>query len=148
MHRSRQLPERSCQRTPRLQSWFRSVDRTVPSLDDALLIVSELVSNVVAHTTSSSVVTAAFDDHRLRIEVHDRDPRGPSRRSVRLLGVGVDRVRHTCVDRDAVLSSRQRTRRHRHRRSRGGRHPEVLRLIANTKSRTESLRTIASLGHP
>ena len=60
-----------------LQSWFGSVDCTVPSPDDALLIVSELVTNVVIHTTSGSVVTAAFDDHRFRIEVHDRDPRGP-----------------------------------------------------------------------
>jgi hypothetical protein len=60
-----------------LQSWFASVDCDTPPLDDALLIVSELVTNVVIHTTSGSVVTAALDDHRFRIEVHDRDPRGP-----------------------------------------------------------------------
>lgn len=60
-----------------LESWLGAVDCTGPFLDDALLVVSELVTNVVVHTTSGSVVTAAFDDHRLRIEVHDCDPRGP-----------------------------------------------------------------------
>lgn len=61
-----------------LQSWFASVNCEVPDVDDAVLVVSELVTNVVFHTTSSSVVmTAAIDDHRLRIGVHDRDTRGP-----------------------------------------------------------------------
>lgn len=60
-----------------LQSWLGAIECTERFLDDALLVVSELVTNVVIHTVSNSVVTAAFDDHRLRIEVHDCDPRGP-----------------------------------------------------------------------
>ena len=81
-----------------LQSWFGSVDCAVPSLDDALLIVSELVTNVVIHTTSGSVVTAAFDDHRLRIEVHDRDPHGPvvASATAALAGRGLSVVEALC----------------------------------------------------
>ena len=60
-----------------LKSWLGTVDCTGQFRDDALLVVSELVTNVVIHTTSGSVVIAAFDDHRLRIEVHDCDPRWP-----------------------------------------------------------------------
>ena len=60
-----------------LQSWLGTVDCTDLFRDDALLVVSELVTNVVIHTASNSVVTASFDDHRLRIEVHDCDPRAP-----------------------------------------------------------------------
>jgi anti-sigma regulatory factor (Ser/Thr protein kinase) len=61
-----------------LRSWLESVDCPEPVPDDALIVVSELVTNVVRHTASDPVVVAAFDDHRLRIEVHDRDPRGPA----------------------------------------------------------------------
>lgn len=60
-----------------LEAWICSEENTAVLLDDALLVVSELVTNVVAHTTSNPVVTAAFDDHRLRLEVHDSDPHGP-----------------------------------------------------------------------
>lgn len=59
-----------------LQSWFDTVDCHVASLDGALLILSELVTNVVVHTTSNPMVIATFDDHRFRIEVHDHDRRG------------------------------------------------------------------------
>ncbi len=60
-----------------LESWLRTVqcDRSVS--DDALVVVSELVTNAVRHTESAPVVIATFDDERLRIEVHDGDPRGP-----------------------------------------------------------------------
>lgn len=60
-----------------LELWIGTQDSAAPLLDDALLVVSELVTNTVIHTTSKSVVTAAFDDFRLRIEVHDHDPHGP-----------------------------------------------------------------------
>jgi anti-sigma regulatory factor (Ser/Thr protein kinase) len=60
-----------------LESWLQAVECVDPVAGDALLVVSELVTNVVAHTTSNAVVIATFDDHRLRIEVHDQDPRAP-----------------------------------------------------------------------
>lgn len=60
-----------------LESWLGNVDDAALVLDDALLVVTELVANVVMHTTSDSVVLASFDDFRLRIEVLDGDPRGP-----------------------------------------------------------------------
>ena len=60
-----------------LRSWLDDVDCEDPVPDSALLVVSELVTNVVMHTASDPVVLAAFDDRRLRIEVHDRDPRAP-----------------------------------------------------------------------
>jgi anti-sigma regulatory factor (Ser/Thr protein kinase) len=61
-----------------LRSWLGQVDCADDVVDDVMVVVSELVTNVVMHTKSDSVVTAAFDDHRLRIEVHDHDPRGPA----------------------------------------------------------------------
>ncbi|MET0459123.1 MAG: ATP-binding protein [Ilumatobacteraceae bacterium] len=45
--------------------------------DDALLVVSELVTNAVVHAASEPVVVAAYDEGRLRIEVHDQDPTPP-----------------------------------------------------------------------
>jgi anti-sigma regulatory factor (Ser/Thr protein kinase) len=60
-----------------LRSWLGDVDCDDPVSEDALLVVSELVTNVLMHTTSDPVVVADFDDHRLRIEVHDHDPHGP-----------------------------------------------------------------------
>jgi anti-sigma regulatory factor (Ser/Thr protein kinase) len=60
-----------------LKTWLHDVECADPLADDALIVVSELVTNVVAHTTSEAVLIATFDDHRLRIEVHDHDRRGP-----------------------------------------------------------------------
>jgi anti-sigma regulatory factor (Ser/Thr protein kinase) len=45
--------------------------------EGALIVLSELVTNAVMHTATDAVVVATFDDHRLRFEVHDGDPRGP-----------------------------------------------------------------------
>ena len=44
---------------------------------DAQLVVSELTTNAVMHAQSAPTVIATFDDGRLRIEVHDHDPRPP-----------------------------------------------------------------------
>jgi anti-sigma regulatory factor (Ser/Thr protein kinase) len=60
-----------------VEAWLADVECDGPSSRDALLVVSELVTNAVMHALSESVVVASFDDHRLRIEVHDRDPRAP-----------------------------------------------------------------------
>jgi anti-sigma regulatory factor (Ser/Thr protein kinase) len=49
------------------------------TIDDALMVVSELVTNSSEHTGSDSVMVALVDGDRLRIEVHDRDPRPPTR---------------------------------------------------------------------
>lgn len=61
-----------------LQSWLAHVDCSEDVVGDALIVVSELVTNVVMHTASESFVVAVFDDHRLRIEVHDRDRQAPA----------------------------------------------------------------------
>jgi anti-sigma regulatory factor (Ser/Thr protein kinase) len=47
------------------------------ALDDALLLVSELVANAVAHGTGSVVVEIDLDVSRLRLEVHDESPDVP-----------------------------------------------------------------------
>jgi anti-sigma regulatory factor (Ser/Thr protein kinase) len=60
-----------------VQAWLADVDCGGVSPEDALLVVSELVTNVVMHAVSESVVVARLDDHRLQIEVHDRDPNVP-----------------------------------------------------------------------
>ncbi len=60
-----------------LESWLRTVKCDASVRRDALLVVSELVTNVVRHTASAPVVIAAFDDEHLRIEVHDGDAHGP-----------------------------------------------------------------------
>jgi serine/threonine-protein kinase RsbW len=101
-----------------LHKWLQAVECVDPVPGDALLVVSELVTNVVTHTNSDAVVIATFDDHRLRIEVHDHDPQGPvamPRPAVGGFGlpivdalcdawVGTDRHRQARVDRDALLS--------------------------------------------
>lgn len=61
-----------------VEAWLENVECDGPSSQDALLVVSELVTNAVMHAVSDSVVVASFDDHRLRIEVHDRDRRAPA----------------------------------------------------------------------
>jgi len=80
-----------------LRTWLEDVDCTPPVPDEALLVVSELVTNVVKHTASDPVVVATFDDHRLRIEVHDRDSRGPVRSTGAAVGgFGVPILEHLC----------------------------------------------------
>jgi anti-sigma regulatory factor (Ser/Thr protein kinase) len=60
-----------------LESWLRAVECSASVRGDALLVVSELATNVVRHTASALVVIAAYDYGRLRIEVHDSSAHGP-----------------------------------------------------------------------
>jgi anti-sigma regulatory factor (Ser/Thr protein kinase) len=48
--------------------------------DDALLVVSELVTNAVVHGRGDPVVVMEYTDDRLRLEVHDEDSTPPVRR--------------------------------------------------------------------
>lgn len=48
--------------------------------DDALLAVSELVSNAVVHARGDPVVVMVYTEDRIRLEVHDGDPTPPVRR--------------------------------------------------------------------
>lgn len=48
--------------------------------DTACLLVSELVSNVVLHAETDLDVRLRRIDGRVRVEVHDRDPRLPQRK--------------------------------------------------------------------
>jgi anti-sigma regulatory factor (Ser/Thr protein kinase) len=57
--------------------WLADLGCGTAFVDDALIVVSELVTNSVLHAASDSVIVVLFDDHRLRIEVHDRDPHPP-----------------------------------------------------------------------
>jgi anti-sigma regulatory factor (Ser/Thr protein kinase) len=50
------------------------------ALDNALLLISELVANAVAHGTGSVYVAIHLDGTRLRLEVHDQSPDLPKQR--------------------------------------------------------------------
>jgi two-component sensor histidine kinase len=60
-----------------LEPWLGGLDCGEDVAEGALIVVSELVTNAVMHTATDAVVVATFDDQRLRLEVHDGDPRGP-----------------------------------------------------------------------
>ena len=57
--------------------WLVNVACPDQILEDALLVVSELVTNAVVHARSDPIVVVMFDDGRLRIEVHDEDRAPP-----------------------------------------------------------------------
>jgi anti-sigma regulatory factor (Ser/Thr protein kinase) len=61
-----------------LERWLREVGCT--NRDDALLVVSELVTNAVVHGRGDPVVVMEFTDDRIRLEVHDEDSSPPVRR--------------------------------------------------------------------
>jgi len=63
-----------------VSDWLQGVECSEPIKQDAVLAVSELVTNAVVHAGSASTLAAAFDDGRLRIEVADRDPTHMPRR--------------------------------------------------------------------
>ena len=47
-------------------------------MDSVVLLVSELVTNAIIHGMGTVVVVADWDGVRIRVEVHDEDPNGPS----------------------------------------------------------------------
>lgn len=48
--------------------------------EDLLVMASELVTNVLMHTTSTPVLSVSEDGDRLRVAVHDDDPHLPELR--------------------------------------------------------------------
>ena len=60
-----------------MHTWLAEVGCSQEVIGDALIVVDELVTNVVTHAESDSVVVAVLDDMRLRLEVHDSDPTPP-----------------------------------------------------------------------
>jgi anti-sigma regulatory factor (Ser/Thr protein kinase) len=60
-----------------LGEWLTGLSCPEHIASDALVVVSELVTNAVVHAHSDPLVVAAFDEDRLRIEVHDQDPNPP-----------------------------------------------------------------------
>ena len=60
-----------------LAEWLAGLSCPQQIKDDALVVVSELVTNAVVHADSEPLVVAAYDGGRLRIEVHDQDPSPP-----------------------------------------------------------------------
>ena len=51
--------------------WLGSVPCDQATIEEIVLVVSELVTNAVVHARSAPLITAVFDDGRLRLEVHD-----------------------------------------------------------------------------
>lgn len=70
-------------------------------VDVAALLVSELVANAVLHAGTPIGVVVRRDSHRLRIEVHDDDPRAPARKhysSMATTGRGIMLVERLAAD--------------------------------------------------
>jgi anti-sigma regulatory factor (Ser/Thr protein kinase) len=61
-----------------LAGWLEDVDCPDPIKDNAVLIVSELVTNTIVHTDSAPHLEADYDDGRLRVAVRDDDPGQPT----------------------------------------------------------------------
>ena len=61
-----------------VSEWLRRVPCDEDKIDAAVLLVSELVTNAVIHAGSAPLITAAFDDGWLRLEVHDNSAEPPS----------------------------------------------------------------------
>lgn len=77
-----QLPAEP-QAAPMGRRWLRAVleDWTVPweTVDDAVLCLSEVVTNAVIHAGTPSLVTAEMDERRLVVSVTDAGRRGSAR---------------------------------------------------------------------
>ena len=52
--------------------------REDPAVDDALLMLSELVTNAVRHTRTVLLVQVTIEDHTLHVDVTDDDPTLPA----------------------------------------------------------------------
>jgi anti-sigma regulatory factor (Ser/Thr protein kinase) len=63
-----------------LADWLRRVPCDTATVEDVVLVVSELVTNAVVHARSAPLITAVFDDGRLRLEVHDDSAEPPTMR--------------------------------------------------------------------
>jgi anti-sigma regulatory factor (Ser/Thr protein kinase) len=66
----------------RMRAWLtKKLTSEVPHdgrvLEDAVVMASELVTNVIMHTHSVPVLTAWVEPDEVRIAVHDDDPRPP-----------------------------------------------------------------------
>jgi anti-sigma regulatory factor (Ser/Thr protein kinase) len=57
---------------------LQEVDCPEEVKQDAVLVVSELVTNAIMHTASAPRMEADYDDGRLRVAVEDHDPRQPT----------------------------------------------------------------------
>jgi len=77
-----------------LHTWLMDVTFSERTKYDALVVVSELVTQAVVAARSAPLVDAMFDDGRLRIEVFDTDPSPPAMTS----GMNDDRVRMRVID--------------------------------------------------
>jgi anti-sigma regulatory factor (Ser/Thr protein kinase) len=64
-----------------VRRWLAAWHVSDSLLDDVTLVVSELVTNAVLYAAPPLTVVAAARDDQLRLEVHDRSPRPPRRRS-------------------------------------------------------------------
>lgn len=57
--------------------WLLASSCPADFVEDAVLIVDELVSNVIVHAASPARVVTSVDDGRLRLEVHDHSSSPP-----------------------------------------------------------------------
>ena len=63
-----------------LADWLRRVPCRQDTVDEVILVASELVTNAVVHARSAPLITAVFDDGWLRLEVHDDSAVPPTMR--------------------------------------------------------------------
>ena len=66
----------------RVATWLSDVACSESTKADAVLVVSELVTNAILHGRSAPILTATFDDGRLRLEVEDSNTASPQQRLV------------------------------------------------------------------
>lgn len=52
-------------------------ERGCRTADDAMLVLSELVTNAMVHGGAGCTIEMQHSDHRLRLEVRDRSPKAP-----------------------------------------------------------------------
>jgi anti-sigma regulatory factor (Ser/Thr protein kinase) len=63
-------------------------ERGCRAVDDAVLVLSELVTNAMVHAGAGCTIEMQHNDDRLRLEVRDRSPRAPLMRVVRPSDLG------------------------------------------------------------
>jgi len=80
------VPEAARSARRGLDSWLS--EQRCESRDNALLVVSELVTNAVVHGRGDLLVVMVYTDDRLRLEVHDGSSSPPLQRDSRSAGPG------------------------------------------------------------